>query len=148
VELTLTRRPNPPDGRPTLGKLDVDGAFLAYSLEPSEDRAAYPAIPDGRYRVVINESTRFKRRLPLIIGVPGRLGIRIHPGNLATPYKDHPYGDTEGCILLGTSVLADAIGNSRVACQMLQSKIELPLARGEDVWLTVQEAPKQEAENA
>lgn len=148
MELTLTRAPNPPDGRPTLGKLDVDGAFLAYSLEPSEDRDTYPAIPDGRYRVVINESTRFKRRLPLIVGVPGRLGIRIHPGNIAIPYPGHPYGDTEGCILLGTSVLADAIGNSRVACEMLQSKIAMPLARGEEVWLTVREAPIAEAVKA
>lgn len=138
MDLVLQRKPS--DTRATLGQLFADGAFLCYTLEPSEYLDAYPAIPAGKYRVVINYSNRFKRRLPLILDVPGRLGIRVHPGNVPD--------DTEGCILLGTSSLADELGNSRIACDMLQSRIARPLARGEDVWLTVREAPKSKGLNA
>ncbi len=138
MELRLVRKPSTDNA--TLGQLFVDGTFLCFTLEPSENRLDYPAIPTGKYRIVINQSVRFKRRLPLLIDVPGRLGIRIHPGNTQA--------DTEGCILLGTSALADTIGQSRIACDLLQSKIATPLAAGETVWITVEDAPKHEVLNA
>lgn len=65
------------------------------------------AIPYGRYEVAITYSERFKRALPLIIGVPGFDGIRIHPGNTDA--------DTHGCLLVGYQ--KDAIHN-----QILQSR--------------------------
>ena len=50
-------------------------------------------IPYGKYSVAISYSNRFKRLLPILLNVPGYLGIRIHPGNKPE--------DTEGCILPG-----------------------------------------------
>lgn len=129
MKITLDRQPSTPDG--TLGMVSIDGVFLCYSLEPSETRALFPAIPAGTYRVLITTSNRFKRRLPLIL-VPGRSGIRVHPGN----FDD----DTEGCVLLGTGKRGCEVVNSRVACDMFQSRIALPLAKGEDVMITLTDA--------
>ncbi len=117
----------------------LDGALFAYSLEPDGD-GPHPDIPLGTYRIIINKSTRFNRMLPLIVDVPGRIGIRIHPGNTAQ--------DTEGCILLGTVRTASMIKNSRAACDLFQAKIAPVLAAGQTVLLTIENAPKVEAKNA
>lgn len=133
--LELMRERSTLDG--TIGRLAVDGVFICYTLEPAEDRPLHPAIPQGRYRVEITMSRRFGRRLPIIIGVAGRTGIRIHPGN-----RDD---DTEGCILLGMSRQGVEVLQSRVACEMFQSKIALPLAKGDPVILTIVNAPDDKA---
>jgi len=133
MELLLNRRPS--SRGVTLGELYTDGGvFVAFSLEPDADDADHPAIPVGRYPVTITPSLRFRRMLPLIEHVPHRQGIRVHPGNDAR--------DTDGCILLGLAQVNDGIEHSREACQRFQSLIALPLAKGEDVWLTVQQQPK------
>jgi hypothetical protein len=95
-------------GKATTGRLLIDGVFQCWTLEdvvrPSKI-AHETAIPAGTYKVVITESNRFKRRLPLLVDVPGFDGIRIHPGNSAD--------DTDGCILVGTSKTVDWISGSR-----------------------------------
>lgn len=136
MDLTLRRQPQT-DGV-TLGSLFVDGTFQCFTLEPADDEA-HPDIPEGRYRVIVNMSTRFKRMLPLVIGVPGRLGIRIHPGSTSK--------DTSGCILLGQERSGSMLLNSRVACEDFQAKIAGPLASGETVWLDVTRSG-QETKNA
>lgn len=88
------------------------------------------AIPRGRYNVAITMSNRFKRELPLLIGVPGFEGIRIHPGNSAA--------DTEGCLLPGVTEAADFVGQSRVAFDKLNGMIHRALNRGEQVWITIE----------
>lgn len=134
MNLLLQRDPSSANG--TIGKLSIDGAFFCYTLEPN-DEGPHPDIPLGTYRVIINRSTRFQRMLPLVVDVPGRLGIRIHPGNDS--------GDTEGCILLGTVRTASTIKNSRAACELFQATIAPVLAAGQTVLLTIENAPKVEA---
>jgi hypothetical protein len=80
----------------TIGELLIDGIFECYTLEDVERDVKIKgetAIPKGAYKVIINESTRFKRLLPLLLNVPNFEGVRIHSGN-----TNH---DTEGCILVG-----------------------------------------------
>lgn len=103
-----------PSANSTIGRLLVDDAFQCWTLEDIARPIKIPgntAIPAGTYKVIITESNRFKRRLPLLVDVPGFAGIRIHPGNCAT--------DTEGCILVGTSYSTDWVSNSRVAFDKL-----------------------------
>ena len=85
----------------TVGDLYTDGVWACFSLEdrvrPAGEKVhGETAIPEGEYQLLITPSPRFKRRLPLLIGVPGFDGIRIHPGN--------SHRDTEGCILVGEGV--------------------------------------------
>ena len=127
MELLLTRHKSSDAG--TLGSLFINGKFAMFTLEPNEDRANHPAIPVGTYHVVVSYSIRFQRLLPLVIGVPGRLGIRFHPGNTEE--------DTDGCILLGLTQTNNAVQNSRQACQQFQSAIAPALARDEPVTLTI-----------
>ena len=133
MELLLQRDPTV-DGT-TLGRLSVDGIFLAWTLE-DRVRETGPkvqgqtAIPAGRYRVVITKSQRFGVMLPLLVDVPGFTGIRIHPGNTAE--------DTDGCLLVGQSRGHDSILGSRLAMAALQPLIAGAIARGQQVWITVE----------
>lgn len=129
MNVTLTRLSSGPDG--TLGELQINGAFQCYTMEPDEDRENHPAIPCGTYKVIVTPSVRFKRLLPLVIGVKGRTGIRIHPGNTQ--------GDTDGCILLGTTRTLTAVQNSRLACELFQSAIAPCLVKDETVTLQIVE---------
>lgn len=76
------------------------------------------AIPEGRYLLDINDSVRFKRRMPIVYNTTGDFsvkdhkgaswsGIRIHSGNVAA--------DTDGCILLGSERNDTMVTNSRAA---------------------------------
>ena len=49
-------------------------------------------IPDGTYTVSVTYSPRFKKMMPLVDGVKGRSGIRIHTGTI----PEH----SKGCILM------------------------------------------------
>lgn len=104
----------------TISELSIEGKFHCYILEdavrevPGMPVAQWKipgktAIPAGTYEVVITQSARFKRDLPLLLDVPGFAGIRIHPGNTAE--------DTEGCLLPGTHKALDnsAVLHSREA---------------------------------
>ena len=78
-----------PRGKAMFGRLVVDGGMLAMD---TLENLTY-AIPDGFYRVRMTYSPRFQEVLPILDGVIGRTGIRIHAGNTI----EH----TEGCILVG-----------------------------------------------
>ena len=73
------------------------------------------AIPAGKYKVIITWSNRFKRKLPLLLNVPGFEGIRIHPGNTAV--------DTHGCILVGVNDSKGHIGQSKFTFYELFKKM-------------------------
>ncbi len=122
----------------TMGVLFVDGRFECFVLEDSiRERPGVPvedwkvpgdtAIPAGRYQVVITQSPRFGRRLPLLLDVPGFEGIRIHAGNRSA--------DTEGCILPGRSRGDGMVMESRMAFERLYEQIRR--ATG-DVWIDIE----------
>ena len=103
----------------TIGELTIDGKFECYTLEDIERYVKIKgetAIPKGTYKVIINQSNRFKRLLPLLIGVPNFEGVRIHAGN-----SNH---DTEGCILVGQNRSVDYITKSRKAFDSLFAKMQ------------------------
>jgi hypothetical protein len=116
MKIEITRKKS--SSKSTIGKLFIDGIFECYTLEDvtrSHKIAGVTAIPAGNYKVIINQSNRFQRLLPLVLDVPEFSGIRIHPGNKAE--------DTEGCILVGTTAGDDLIGNSRIAFNALFEKM-------------------------
>ena len=94
---------------------DENGKRLADTLEPQwralakgeKKVAGKTAIPEGTYDVVVTKSPRFGTDLPLLVGVAGFEGIRMHAGNNAEY-------DSEGCILLGERNGPGSIINSRV----------------------------------
>jgi hypothetical protein len=104
----------------TIGELFIDGVFECYTLEDVVRQGpkvfGKTAIPTGTYKVIVNMSNRFKRLLPLLIGVSEFEGVRIHPGNTDA--------DTEGCILLGRVKGDNAIYNSKLAFNPFFDKIK------------------------
>lgn len=109
----------------TIGELTLDGVFQCFTLEDacrSHKIEGKTAIPPGEYEVDVTYSTKFRRDLPLLVGVKGFEGIRIHSGNTTD--------DTEGCILVGKSKAQDWIGDSRVALDELFPKIRERLKLG------------------
>ena len=103
----------------TIGELTIDGKFECYTLEDKERTVKIKgetAISKGTYKVIINQSNRFKKLLPLLLNVPNFEGVRIHPGN-----SNH---DTEGCILVGQSISKDYISKSRKAFEKLFKKMQ------------------------
>lgn len=114
------------------------GNFSCYTLE---DRVRPPgvkvqdrtAIPEGRYRVIVNYSPRFGKNMPRLLGVPMFDGILIHAGNTAR--------DTRGCILVGVLRGMGAIYQSRVAFAKL---LPLILAAQPDLWIEVRNEPESD----
>ena len=112
----------------TIGELTIDGLWECYTLEDLERDVKIKgetAIPKGTYKVIINQSNRFKRLLPLLLDVPGFEGVRIHSGN-----TNH---DTEGCILVGRTRSDDFIGQSRKAFDSLFKKMN----KAKEITLTI-----------
>jgi len=103
-----------------IGELLINGVFECFTLEDVERKVKIKgetAIPKGTYKIIINESNRFKRLLPLLLDVPGFEGVRIHSGN-----SNH---DTEGCILVGQTRNKNYIGQSRKAFDKLFKKMQV-----------------------
>lgn len=122
----IARKPNY-----TIGRLYVDGVYFCDTLEDTDRglrksmtleeikrKKVYgqTAIPMGTYRVSITYSPTFKKLMPLLIGVPGYEGVRIHPGN--TP------ADTLGCILVGENKEVGKVLNSRATFNKLYEKMK------------------------
>lgn len=116
----------------TIGELHLDGKFFCYTLEDhcrdknrdgdlldeGETKVfGKTAIPAGTYPVILSFSNRFKKLMPEVLNVPGYAGIRIHNGN--TP--EH----TEGCLLVGSSIDTDFVGNSKITFAHLMAKLQV-----------------------
>lgn len=103
-----------------IGKLYIDGQFFCNTIE-DVDRGlddemteeeilkkkvrGQTAIPTGIYHVYITYSPKYKKQMPLIDGVKGFSGIRIHSGNTAK--------DTEGCLIVGLNTKVGMVTQSR-----------------------------------
>ena len=121
----------------TTGQLYVDGKPECFILEDTDRHLEQggvklprvTCIPRGVYPVTITYSARFKRPLPLLGNVAQFEGVRIHSGNTAA--------DTEGCLLPGTTRVANTVGNSRVAFDQLFNKIKAALDSAQSVVLEI-----------
>ena len=131
MQLVLQREPSA--GGATIGRLTIDGERECWTLEDvvrtGPKVPGQTAIPAGTYKVTVSMSPRFGVRLPLLLGVPGFEGVRIHPGNTAA--------DTEGCILVGSDKGKAAILRSRAAFEKLLPKLEAALVRGEAITIEI-----------
>ena len=123
MKLILTRYARRADY--TIGRLeDENGKKICDTLEPTwrdyrGGELKIPkksAIPEGSYRVVVTKSRRFQKYLPLLVGVPGFEGVRIHAGNTSR--------DTEGCILVGQNLQVGKVLWSRITLEKLMKLIE------------------------
>jgi len=125
----------------THGSLYVDGLFECFTLEDAVrgdgiaatvaqwKKPKITAIPYDNHTVIINFSTRFQRLLPLLEGVKGFSGVRIHKGNT----KDN----TEGCILVGQARSGAEIVNSKKAFDPLFEKMQDAIGRGDIITMEI-----------
>ena len=118
----------------TIGRLeDENGMKICDTLEPTwrdykGGELKIPkksAIPECTYRVVVTKSQRFQKYLPLLVGVPGFEGVRIHAGNTSR--------DTEGCILVGQNLQVGKVLWSRITLEKLMKLIE----NEKEIYLTI-----------
>ncbi len=104
----------------TRGELMIDSTKLQ-TLEPPK-----VVIPDGKYLLDFTYSPTFSKKypytvvlggkVPLVTGVQGHSGLRIHVGNYPS--------DTKGCILIGLAGTDSSVINSSLAyrnfCAIIQ----------------------------
>lgn len=130
MELHLKRIYRGPDY--TVGRLYIGPyEYLCDTLEPTalHGYGRHRAIAPGRYPVAVSWSPKFKRWLPLVMGVRGRSGIRIHVGNCPK--------ETQGCILVGRNTRPGCVLNSRAKLDMLMKRLNAR-AEGEAVYITIE----------
>ena len=118
MRLTLIRKWNKKDY--CIGDLYIDGVWFCNVLEDTDrgldDKMTEEeilkkkvkgetAIPTGIYHVYLTYSPKYKKQMPLIDGVKGYSGIRIHSGNTSK--------DTEGCLIVGKNKEVGKVLESR-----------------------------------
>lgn len=123
----------------TPGRMYVNGLHFGFTCE-DEDRHletvgikekihGRTAISRGTFPLEVTFSSRFKRELPYVAGVPGFEGIRIHGGNRAE--------DSLGCILLGQVRTATGIAQCAATVNRLIAMIKAAEDKRELSWLEV-----------
>ena len=128
----------------SIGILSIDGKVICNTLEDtdrglrkemSEKEIAKTkikgktAIPIGKYSVIMTDSPRFKRQMPLVCDVKGFSGIRIHSGNDAD--------DTEGCILCGKNTEVGRVTSSRYWTDKVYEYIQNALKNKQSVKINI-----------
>ena len=101
----------------TIGDLYVNGELFCNTLEDvyrEKKIANETCSPYGTYKVIINQSPKYKRLMPRLLNVPNFEGILIHSGNTVK--------DTAGCILVGTRK-ENTLVNSRDAFNKLFNRL-------------------------
>ncbi len=142
MEIILKRKFFKPDY--TIGELYINGLKVCDTLEPphgglnqrstlkevlSVKKKGKCCIPYGTYTVVVTKSPRFKEWLPLLLGVRGFSGIRIHAGNFPK--------DTEGCILPGWNTRKGMVTESRKALKKIIDSLTQIYARRDVVKIKI-----------
>jgi hypothetical protein len=127
----------------TIGHMSINNVLLCDTVEDPDrglkqdmplqeilrlKKPGTTAIPTGRYRVILTWSPRFKRKLPLLVDVPGFEGVRIHAGNTSS--------DTEGCICPGENKVKGSVINSRKYEDEIVRRMEA-LPDGEETYITI-----------
>ena len=118
---------------PTCRPFDIDPKRDSYSVQTVKvfmhKVKGKTAFPDGRYRVTLNPSCRFRRLLPRLQKVPGFDDILIHQGNTAK--------DTQGCILVGENTQRGMVLRSTVTLNALHSRLLNAIAEGKQIFITI-----------
>lgn len=109
----------------TIGDLFVNDKLFSQTMEDTDrglmfqmplqeilEKKIYgkTAIPTGVYEIVFNYSAKFKKELPLLLNVPGYMGIRMHSGTTQA--------DTLGCVMPGQES-GNKVIKSRDTCKAL-----------------------------
>lgn len=117
----------------TIGDLLIDGKFFCNTIEdtvrglpatcPYTPKGqsckckgkiyAQTAIPAGTYKVTMQYSPRFKRKLPLLHNVHHFIGILIHSGN--------DESNSAGCLIVGNNTIKGKVTESRVTSDKLNA---------------------------
>lgn len=117
----------------TIGDLLIDGKFFCNTIEdkvrglpatcPYTPKGqsckckgkiyAETAIPAGMYKVTMEYSPRFKRKLPFLHNVPHFIGVLIHSGTTAV--------DSAGCLICGNNTIKGKVTESRVTSDKLNA---------------------------
>jgi hypothetical protein len=102
------------------GDFDDDGEGKVYGQT---------AIPCGRYRVLVTDSSKLRKRLPILLNVTGFTGIRIHGGKNASW--------SEGCILVGENKVKGGLTNYEYWETVITQMIDDTIKAGEQVFITI-----------
>lgn len=117
----------------TIGDLFIDGKFFCNTIEDTvrelpatcpytpkgqsckckEKVYAQTAIPAGAYKVTLEYSPRFKRKLPLLHDVNHFIGILIHSGNDESA--------SAGCLIVGNNTVKGKVTESRATSDKLNA---------------------------
>ncbi|WP_373168083.1 DUF5675 family protein [Bacteroides cellulosilyticus] len=117
----------------TVGDLFIDGKFFCNTIEDKvrelpvacpytpkgqsckckEKVYAQTAIPAGTYKVTLEYSPRFKRKLPLLHDVNHFIGILIHSGNDESA--------SAGCLIVGNNTVKGKVTESRATSDKLNA---------------------------
>lgn len=95
-------------------------------------------IPAGRYRMRLYNSPRWGKDVPLLVDVPDRTFIEIHPSNYAIRPSDGKCL-LEGCIALGTNPSSVSIDNSTATFNEFMGHISPDLWKEGEIWLTIKD---------
>ncbi len=123
----------------TIGALAMPD-FICNTIElPSIPYQVQKArIPAGRYNLRLYDSPRWGKKVPLLVGVPDRVNIEIHPSNYAIRPSDGAYL-LEGCIALGRNPSSVSVDDSTQTWNEFMIKIDPKLWTEGEIWLTIKD---------
>lgn len=129
----------------TIGRLYCNNKYICDTMEPPTHgltrlmstkqirsrKAKYgpTAIPPGHYPLLLTRSVKFGKWLPLLMGVRGYEGIRIHAGNKPS--------ETQGCILPGYNRRKGYLLESTTCLNNILSMLHDCLDKGKMAWIRI-----------